>query len=286
MNLRTATTNPTLYIVATPIGNRNDITLRAIEILKNVDFILAEDTRHSKPFLDYLGIKKPLISFHEHNEKFKTDDIINRILHGESAALISDAGTPLISDPGYLLVSLARKHGIDVSPIPGSSALIAALSAAGVACETFTFVGFLPNKQNARRLKLEEAKQIQHTVVFYESSHRIINCMRDLEEIFGSSCKIVMAKEITKTFEKFLFAQIKDIIDWLEEDQNHSKGEFVIIIPAKEDKEKNKENIEIERILQILLKELPVKQAVKIASSITESNKNDIYKMAVSLKNS
>lgn len=285
MNLRTATTNPILYIVATPIGNRGDITLRAIEILKKVDFILAEDTRHSKPFLDFLGIKKPIISLHEHNEEFKKEEIIKRLCLRQSAALISDAGTPLISDPGYLLVNLARKNNIDVIPIPGASAVITALSAAGKPCDTFTFAGFLPNKKNARVTKLQELKKLKHTLVFYESSHRILKCITDVGEVFGNNFEIVLAKELTKTFENFISGDVTNLLNWLDEDPNHCKGEFVVIIPAKEDEaQTTNKNIEIEQTLTILLNELPLKQAVKITSLLTQHNKNEIYKIAIKLK--
>lgn len=276
-----ATGTGTLYIVATPIGNRDDITIRALNTLKTVDLILAEDTRHSMQLLTSLGIKNNLSSLHAHNESDKSEQVIDKLLAGKSIALISDAGTPLISDPGYPLVKLARKHSIPVVPIPGASALITALSAAGVPCDSFVFSGFLPAKQNARLNKLDSLRDEPHTLVFYESTHRIIDCLDDITTSFGQDCDVVLAKELTKTFERFISGTVTDVKNWLLTDSAHTKGEFVLIIPPRiVHTDKNEE----EQLLAILLAELPLKQAVSIACKITNGNKNELYDKALLLK--
>ncbi len=271
----------TLYIVATPIGNRDDITLRALNILKSVDLILAEDTRHSIQLLTSLGIKNNLSSLHAHNESDKSKNVIEQLLTGKSIALISDAGTPLISDPGFPLVKLAREYEIPVVPIPGPCALITALSAAGVPCDSFLFLGFLPAKQNARKNKLDTLSTEPHTLIFYESTHRIMECLDDLSETYGQNCELVLAKELTKTFERFISGTVLEIKSWLLADPGHIKGEFVLIIPPRptpEDKHSNEE------LLSVLLAELPLKQAVSIACKLTTTNKNELYEMALKLK--
>jgi 16S rRNA (cytidine1402-2'-O)-methyltransferase len=276
-----ARTAGTLYIVATPIGNREDISLRALSTLRSVDIILAEDTRHSLPLLNALGIKKSMMSLHAHNETSKSEQIIAMLLQGQSCALISDAGTPLISDPGYPLVHMAQAHHISVVPIPGACALIAALSAAGIACDTFTFSGFLPAKQTARRHKLESMLNIEHTLIFYESTHRIVESIEDIAHIFGEVCEIVLAKELTKTFERFVAGSCVDVKNWLLGDNNHIKGEFVLMIPPREIA---KETLAHERILSVLLSELPLKKAVSIASQLTDAPKNRLYQMALTMQ--
>ncbi len=270
----------TLYIVATPIGNLNDISLRALETLKMVDSILAEDTRHSLTLLSALGIKKPLISLHAHNEHEKSQPIIEALQAGKCFALISDAGTPLISDPGFELVRLAQENKIPVVPIPGACALITALCAAGVPCDSFSFVGFLPAKQLARKNKLLACLTSEHTTVCYESTHRILDCLDDLIEICQPNYEIVLAKELTKTFERFIRGSSSMVKKWLSEDSAHCKGEFVLILPPHITEKKSQE----EAILSLLLEELSLKQAVKIASIVTKTAKNDLYKIALSLQ--
>jgi 16S rRNA (cytidine1402-2'-O)-methyltransferase len=272
----------TLYIVATPIGNRDDISLRALKILEAVDLILAEDTRHSLPLLTALGIKSQLSSLHTHNEGEKSEHIIQQLLNGLSIALISDAGTPLISDPGFPLVKLAHQHQIPVVPIPGACALIAALSAAGVPCDSFLFSGFLPAKQQARLAKLNSLKNEACTLVFYESTHRIIDSLDDVATCYGEDCELVLAKELTKTFERFISGTAQEIKDWLLSESAHCKGEFVLIVPPR--LVDNNED-EKEQILKILLEELPLKQAVALACKLTQGNKNELYELALSLKN-
>lgn len=271
----------TLYIVATPIGNREDITLRALNVLKSVDFILAEDTRHSIPLLTSLGIKNALESLHAHNENDKSKHIITQLLAGKSVALISDAGTPLISDPGYVLVKLAREQDIPVVPIPGACALITALSAAGVPCDSFLFSGFLPARQSARQAKLESLRTTLSTLIFYESTHRILECLDDLAQVYGQDLEIVLAKELTKTFERFVTGTLVEVKNWLLAEPAHSKGEFVLIIPPRPELPQQKAH---EELLGILLEELPLKQAVAIACKLSKANKNELYDLALKIK--
>lgn len=268
-----------LYIVATPIGNRDDISLRAIQTLKSVDHILAEDTRHSKQLLLPLGITTPLISFHAHNETDKLESIIVALQAGQSFALISDAGTPLISDPGFPLVRKARQLGIPVIPIPGACAIITALSASGVPCDSFTFIGFLPAKSAARRKKLESIREAEYTQIFYESTHRIDDCLSDISEVLGKNRELVLAKELTKTFETFISGSCQDIQNWLYADSAHCKGEFVVILPP----EARQPESNHQHLLSVLLDELPLKQAVNIACKLTGGNKNELYQLALSL---
>ncbi len=277
-----ATIMGVLYVVATPIGNRDDITLRALNILQSVDTILAEDTRHSMQLLTLLGIKKPLMSLHAHNESSKSDAVITALLQGKSFALISDAGTPLISDPGYPLVKLAQSHNIPVVPIPGTCALITALSAAGVPCDSFSFFGFLPAKHNARHQKLMALQKLEHTLVFYESTHRILACIDDIAAVFGEACELVLAKELTKTFERFIAGTCIDVKAWLVAEHGHCKGEFVVIVPPRIQAHETHDNTR--QVLSILLAELQLKQAVTIATKLTAIHKNEVYKMALSLQ--
>lgn len=277
-----STPKGTLYIVATPIGNYEDITLRALEILQSVDYILAEDTRHSLPLLNRFGIKKHLISLHAFNENTKSDAIIALLLEGKSLALISDAGTPLISDPGYPLVTAALKEDILVTPIPGACALIAALSAAGIASETFTFGGFLPAKKEARCARLQAFnKEGNHTLIFYESTHRIKDSIEDIAAVFGADAEMVLAKELTKTFERFIKGTPFMILNWLSEQDAHCKGEFVVLIAPRPEADKTET---LQDMLAVLLKEVPLKQAVKIATLLTKVNKNTVYKLAVEMR--
>lgn len=276
-----ARTVGTLYIVATPIGHREDISARALQVLQSVDLIFAEDTRHSMPLLTSLGIKKPMISLHAHNEAHKSEQLIAKLQAGLSCALISDAGTPLISDPGFPLVKQAHAAEIPVVPIPGACALITALSAAGIPCDTFSFFGFLPAKRAARQEKLKTLRPIEHTLVFYESTHRILDSIDDIALIFGEACDMVLAKELTKAFERFITGSCQQIKQWLLEDSNHTKGEFVLIISPRTVEKVDRRH---EHLLSVLLTDLPLKQAVKLASEITNEPKNELYKIALTLK--
>ena len=272
-----------LYIVATPIGNLSDITIRAVEILKKVDAVLAEDTRHTKKLFDHYEIDSPLIAFHEHNENEKVDYVLAQIGSGKSLALVSDAGTPLISDPGYNLVLEAKKNGISVVPIPGPSALIAALSSSGIECNNFTFFGFLPSKQSARLRLLKTKKSLNETIVFYESPKRILAALMDMLEVFGEKRQVCLAKEITKSFETILNDNLVNLIEYLTSDSSHQKGEFVIIISPANKLDLDEAQVQLEKILPILCAEMGASQAAKLAAKITGIDKKHCYKRAISL---
>ena len=273
----------TLFIVATPIGNLDDITFRAFEVLKSVDFVLAEDTRHSKKLLSHLDISKPIRAFHEHNEREKTKAIISEIYSGKSIALISDAGTPLISDPGYFLVAQAKKEGLKVVPIPGPTALITALSASGLASESFTFLGFLPSKQTARVKLLIGLVGRTETIIFYESPKRVLATLTDMQTIFGDSREVCLAKELTKAFETIHTGSIPNLIEYLTIDQNHQKGEFVILISATNKIDLAEAEIQLDSLLPILCAEMGTSKAAKIAAKITGIDKKKCYKRAMDL---
>lgn len=285
MTATSASTTGSLYIVATPIGNRQDMSFRALSTLQAVDKVLAEDTRHSSLLLSALGIHKPLVAYHAHNEAQKTPQIIDALRQGQSFALVSDAGTPLISDPGYTLVHQARAHHIPVVPIPGPCAVVAALSVAGIPCQIFTFVGFLPAKQTARLEKLQCLQVISHTLVFYESPHRLMATLEDMASVFGVQAELILAKELTKTFEQIVSGSFETIQAWLCADPQRMKGEFVLILsprPAREndaiDRQKHRD------LLRKLLTELSVKKAVSLAVDITGQSKNVLYKMALDIE--
>ena len=272
-----------LYIVATPIGNLSDITIRAVEILKKVDAVLAEDTRHTKKLFDHYGIESPLVAFHEHNENEKVDYILAQIGSGKSLALVSDAGTPLISDPGYNLVLEAKKNGISVVPIPGPSALIAALSSSGIESNNFTFFGFLPSKQSARLRLLKTKKNLNETIIFYESPKRILAALMDMLEVFGEKRQVCLAKEITKSFETILNDNLVNLIEYLTSDSSHQKGEFVIIISPVNKVDLDEAQVQLEKILPILCAEMGASQAAKLAAKITGIDKKHCYKRAINL---
>ena len=272
-----------LYIVATPIGNLSDITIRAVEILKKVDAVLAEDTRQTKKLFDHYEIDSALVAFHEHNENEKVDYILAQIGSGKSLALVSDAGTPLISDPGYNLVLEAKKNGISVVPIPGPSALIAALSSSGIECNNFTFFGFLPSKQSARLRLLKTKKSLNETIVFYESPKRILAALMDMLEVFGEKRQVCLAKEITKSFETILNDNLVNLIEYLTSDSSHQKGEFVIIISPVNKVDLDEAQVQLEKILPILCAEMGASQAAKLAAKITGIDKKHCYKRAINL---
>ena len=272
-----------LYIVATPIGNLRDMSNRAVDILKNVDLVLAEDTRHSKKLFAHYEIDTPLRAFHEHNEKDKSEPIINEINAGKSIAMISDAGTPLISDPGYHLVTKAKQAGLDVVPIPGPSALIAALSASGLASSSFTFFGFLPSKQAARLKLLQTKTTLDETIIFYESPKRILSTLKDMLEVFGESREVCLAKELTKSFETILTDKLPILIEYLNSDPSHQKGEFVILISSADKIDLIEANSQLDKILPILCAEMGTSKAAKLAAKITGIDKKHCYKRATSL---
>ena len=273
-----------LYVVATPIGNLGDITHRAIEVLQSVALIAAEDTRHSSRLMSHFNIKTPMISVHDHNERQRVTTIINKLSAGESVALISDAGTPLISDPGFILVRAVREAGFKVVPVPGCSAVITALSAAGLASNNFVFEGFLPAKSLARKQEMQDIIDETRTVIFYESTHRIVDSLTDMCEILGEQRYVVIARELTKTFETIYGAPLKELLSWVKEDHNQQKGEFVVLVSGVEPKEEIGFSRETLRILDLLLAELPVKQGCALASKITGEKKNALYQEALERK--
>ena len=273
-----------LYVVATPIGNLGDITLRALEILKAVDAIAAEDTRHTSGLLSHFGISKKLIAVHEHNEHQSAEKLLLQLNAGSNIALVTDAGTPGISDPGAVVVDFVRKAGIKVVPIPGVSAVIAALSASGIAQNGFLFHGFLPASGAARRKALEALKAQTVTLVFYEAPHRIVESIADMSTIMGAERRITIARELTKTFETIHSGDLGGAEAWLHADSNQQRGEFVLLVEAAAIKEADEMPKETVRILKLLLAELPLKQAVKLATEITAEKKNVLYDFALTLK--
>ena len=272
-----------LYIVATPIGNLDDISLRAIATLKSVDLIAAEDTRHSRHLLHHFGIETPLLSCHEHNEAARSRQILAKLEAGSDVALISDAGTPLISDPGYRLVSAARRQGIPVSPIPGANSAVAALSAAGLPTESFHFAGFLSARTAERASQLQALRAVPGTLVLFESSHRIESLLEQLAQVFPRH-RCVVAKELTKLHEKFLIGTAAEVREIFTRDDKLRKGEFVVLIDNQADKKASAPDSDDVRLLRILLDELSVKMAVKIAMRLTGKKKNEIYQLALKLR--
>jgi 16S rRNA (cytidine1402-2'-O)-methyltransferase len=268
----------TLYIVATPIGNLQDFSPRAQTILNQVNLIAAEDTRHSRHLLNYFGITTPLQALHQHNEHQKTSSLLERLKNGDNIALISDAGTPLISDPGHYLIESAHAAQITIVPIPGASALISALSVAGFSADSFIFEGFLPAKKLARQQRLEFLQTESRTLVFYEAPHRLINSLSDMTEIFGEQRQAVLVKELTKIFETIYRDKLSGILEWLKAKAERQKGEFVLIIQGATAAEKNQKlSTEAKRIFQLLRQELPIKTAAKLTSEITGESKNSLY---------
>ncbi len=274
----------TLYIVATPIGNLSDISERAIQILKEVDLIAVEDTRHSGKLLQYIGISTPMLALHEHNENKKVQNIVDKLSAGTNIALISDAGTPLISDPGYHLVKGALEADISVSPVPGPSALIAALSVSGLPSDAFIFEGFLPNKSSGRLKKLETLAKESRTLIFYEAPHRIVACVQDMLEVFGAQRVAVIARELTKTFETIKNDSLENLLAWVKADTNQQRGEFVVLVQGQE-KDKTVVDSEAEFILNTLMQELPLKQASQLAAKITGIKKNTLYQIGLKKSN-
>lgn len=275
---------PILYVVATPIGNLQDITLRALEVLKTVDVIAAEDTRHTSHLLSHFAIQKKLIAVHEHNEQKSAQILLERLRAGGSIALVTDAGTPGISDPGAIVVDVLREAGVKVVPVPGASAVIAALSASGITANGYVFYGFLPASGSQRRKTLEALKGYSSTLVFYEAPHRIIECVEDLAKVLGGERRITIARELTKTFETFHRCALQDAKGWLESDPNQQRGEFVLLVEAAAVVEEADISEDGERILRLLLADLPLKQAVKLATEITGVKKNILYEFALKLK--
>ncbi len=266
-----------LYIVATPIGNLNDITQRALTTLEQVDLVAAEDTRHSGLLLSHYGIKKPFFALHDHNEQQKATKLVEKLQQGLNIALISDAGTPLISDPGFHLVRECKQNDIQVIPIPGACAAITALSAAGVASNRFSFEGFLPAKTKARCDKLQELTDETRTLIFYESTHRILDTLKDMQNIWGDERYIVIARELTKTWETIYGNTLSQLINWLKEENNRIKGEIVLIVEGKPAKETEEFSPQAIKALTLLTQELPLKKAASIVADIFGYKKNALY---------
>ena len=274
----------TLYVVATPIGNLQDITLRALEVLKAVDMIAAEDTRHTTHLLSHFGIRKKLVAVHEHNEQKASEQLLTHLRSGMSVALVTDAGTPGISDPGAVVARACLDAGVPVVPVPGPSAVITALSAAGITRPGFTFCGFLPAAGAQRRQMLEQLKSSSYPVVFYEAPHRVVDSVGDMAAVLGTERQLVIARELTKTFETIYRCPLGEAGGWLSDDSNRQRGEFVLIVEPQAAKEVEPISEEAARVIKLLLAELPLKQAVKLAARITDAKKNALYDYALQLQ--
>jgi len=272
-----------LYIVATPIGNLDDFSTRAIDTLKSVDLIAAEDTRHSKRLLNHYGISTRMISFHQHNEDKRVEKLLAQLQNGINIALISDAGTPLISDPGYSLVAAVHDAGIRVAPVPGANCVIAALSVAGLPTDSFQYQGFLSQKNSDRLARLEALKDTGGTLVLLESSHRIERLLAQLAQVYPQH-QVVIAKELTKLHERLMRGTPAQLIEILHADDALAKGEFVVLIDNPVDPQSRQLNAEDIETMKTLLAELPLKLAVKIATRLTRKKKNDLYQMALQLQ--
>lgn len=273
--------NGFLYVVATPIGNLDDISQRAISTLQQVDWIAAEDTRHTGRLLSHLGISAKTIALHDHNEKQRAASIIQKCLAGDSVALVSDAGTPLISDPGYSLVRQCRDAGVRVIPIPGPCALITALCAAGLPTDKFHFIGFLLPKSQQRQNQLSDVPAGVGTIICYDTARRIKDTLQDVTAVFGAERELVLAKELTKTFEHLEYGTAAQITAWLEADPQRCQGEMVLMI-APTPKAANEISEAVQHTLRILLAELPLKQAAALAAQIHNEKKNHLYQLALS----
>lgn len=277
-------TEGVLYVVATPIGNLSDMSQRAVEVLTKVDRIAAEDTRRTGRLLQHYAIQTPMVALHEHNERELAPGLVKQIGEGQTLALVSDAGTPLISDPGYRMVRLAREAGVNIVPVPGPSALIAALSASGLPTDHFVFEGFLPSRQTARKARLEALRSEPRTLVFYEASHRIVDCLKDMLVVYGVERRAVLARELTKQFETIRDGTLQELVRWISDDPNQQKGEFVVIVEGEQANEAHAVDAEAERVLNLLLDELPIKTAAKLAARITGVNKRALYDRALQIK--
>ncbi|WP_288382613.1 16S rRNA (cytidine(1402)-2'-O)-methyltransferase [uncultured Acinetobacter sp.] len=271
-----------LFVVATPIGHLDDMTYRAIETLKSVSLVAAEDTRQSAQLFKHYNITTPLTACHDHNENHKINELIQRLKAGENIALISDAGTPLISDPGFKLVRAAQEHKIRVVPVPGACAAVAALSAVGLPSDRFSFEGFLPSKSSQRMLQLEKLKDETQTLIFYEAPHRILDCVKDMMQVFGAERPVGFAREITKTFETIKKMSLGELVSFVEHDHNQQKGEIVLIVggnPVEKDMEQEK----LDQLLTRLLQDLSVKAASQLAADLTGIKKKIAYQRALEL---
>lgn len=274
---------PSLYVVATPIGNLADITLRALDVLKRVDVIAAEDTRLASRLLKHHGITTRLMAVHEHNERGAAQKIVQLLAQGKSIALISDAGTPAISDPGALAVAAVRQAGFPVVPVPGANAALCALSAAGLAAPHFLFYGFLPAQATARKRELAALKALPYLLVFYEAPHRVVASVADIAAVLGDTRMVTIARELTKLFETIHSCALGEAAAWFAQDANQVKGEFVLLVDGAPAADAADDGA-VQRVLAALMRELPLKQAVKLAADITDARKNDVYELALRMK--
>jgi len=273
----------TLYVVATPIGNLRDVTLRALDVLRTANIVAAEDTRHTRRLLDHYGIAAKLVAAHEHNERAAAARVIEWLRAGQSVALVTDAGTPAVSDPGAGLVREVRSAGCRVVPIPGPSALVTALSAAGIESTAFLFRGFLPAKSESRREAIEAHANVDAPVLYYEAPHRVRETLADLLAVLGPERRITLARELTKVFESIHECTLGEVIGWIEADPNHARGEFVLILHAAPLGDADAKAREALRVLDVLMRELPASQAAKLAAQITGARRNDLYEAALRL---
>lgn len=271
-----------LYVVATPIGNLADISQRALAVLAGVDLIAAEDTRHSGRLLQQYQITSKTLALHDHNERDRAPDVVARLAQGKSVALISDAGTPLISDPGFHLVRLAREQGFKVVPVPGASAMVAALSVAGLPSDRFVFEGFLPSKQTARKKRLEAMAAETRTLIFYEAPHRLLDALADMVAVFGEDRYVVLARELTKTFETIKGDAASALLAWASADADQQKGEMVLLVQGVSTDEGDEVSAESQRILKLLMTELPLSQASALTAKITGGKKKPLYQLGLS----
>ncbi|MDR9829467.1 16S rRNA (cytidine(1402)-2'-O)-methyltransferase [Vibrio sp. FNV 38] len=269
---------PTLYIVPTPIGNLADITQRAIDVLSSVDLIAAEDTRHTGKLLSHFGINTKTYPLHDHNEQQKAQALVDKLQQGMSIALVSDAGTPLISDPGYHLVNQCRQANVRVVPLPGACAVITALSAAGLPSDRFSFEGFLPAKSKGRKDKFLEIAKAERTCIFYESPHRILDSLADMLDILGPEREVAFARELTKTFETIRNMPLGELVEWVSSDRNQQRGEMVLLVHGYREEVSDTIPDEVTRTLAILVKELPLKKAAALCAEIYNLKKNALYK--------
>jgi len=272
-----------LYVVSTPIGNLGDITERAVQVLQKVDLICCEDTRHSARLLEHIGCKKPLMSLHEHNERDRSAMIVEKLRAGQSIALVSDAGTPLISDPGYVLVNEVIAAGLRVIPVPGPSAVITALSVSGLPTDRWVFEGFLPHKQGARIKALESVAGMTQTLVFYESSHRIEDSLEDMVGVFGGERSACVARELTKTFETVLRGTLADLVLQVKVDANQRKGEFVVMVAGAQKTDVEQVSPDMLALAKELKPLLPPKKAAAVIANVYGGAKKSYYELILSL---
>jgi 16S rRNA (cytidine1402-2'-O)-methyltransferase len=277
-------TESTLFVVATPIGNLDDLSPRARQVLDQVDLIAAEDTRRTRRLLSHFGIKTRQIALHEHNEATQVPRLIGKLRDGHSIALVSDAGTPLISDPGYRLLRAAHENGVHVSPVPGASSLVAALSVAGLPTDRFCFEGFLPARKAARRKKLMELASETRTQVFFEATHRVAECLADLMQIYGPQRRAFIGREITKVHEQCVTGTLAELKRMIEDQRIALKGEFVLAVEGRQQGSSPTEKIELDQLLRELVSVMPGSQAADVAAKVTGRKRNELYRLMLELR--